>query len=136
MHPVSYGSAILTDSQRNWSTVQKELYALVHFCDKYQNYLLNTHFHVITDNKALLHLENFKNIQTNRLWRWFETLQKFDFDISYSPSKQNPRVSSSHLRLAVPPPAPIAFIRGSAVPTQKFHMWWPCRLKSRTSTTL
>ena len=60
LHPVSYGSAILTDAQRRWSTVQRELYNLVYFCEKFEIYLLNTHFHVITDNTALLHLERFK----------------------------------------------------------------------------
>ena len=97
LHPVSYGSAILTDAQRRWSTVQRELYSLVYFCEKFEIYLLNTHFHVITDNTALLHLERFKNIKTNRLWRWFETLQKYDFSISYSPSKQNPSDALSRL---------------------------------------
>ena len=53
LHPVSYGSAILTDAQRRWSTVQRELYSLVYFCEKFEIYLLNTHFHVITDNTAL-----------------------------------------------------------------------------------
>ena len=62
LHPVSYGSVILRDDQRRWSTVQRELYALVHFCQKYQSFLLNTEFTVITDNTALLHLEKFKNI--------------------------------------------------------------------------
>ena len=97
LHPISYGSTILNDSQRKWSTVQRELYGLVYFCEKYENYLLNTHFSVLTDNSALLHLEGFKNIKNNRLWRWFETLQKYDFSISYVPSKENPSDALSRL---------------------------------------
>ena len=97
LHPISYGSAILSEAQRKWSTVQKELYSLVHFCEKFETYLINTKFHAITDNKALLHLDTFKNQKNDRLWRWFESLQKFDFTISYSPSKQNPSDALSRL---------------------------------------
>ena len=50
LHAVSYGSAVLSETQRKWSTVQRELYALVHFCDKYHTFLLNNEFTVITDN--------------------------------------------------------------------------------------
>ena len=97
LHPISYGSSILTDAQRKWSTVQRELYSLVHFCEKYENYLLNTHFSVLCDNKALLHLDSFKNIKNDRLWRWFETLQKYDFTMTYVPSKGNPSDALSRL---------------------------------------
>ena len=62
LHPVSYGSSVLSEAQRNWSTVQRELYSLMYFCEKYQSFLLGVEFDVITDNSALLHLENFKNI--------------------------------------------------------------------------
>ena len=97
LHPISYGSAILTETQRRWSTVQRELYSLVYFCEKFENFVLNTHFSELTDNKALLHLEGFKNIKNNRLWRWFEILQKYDFSISYVPSKGNPSDALSRL---------------------------------------
>ena len=97
LHPVSYGSSILSESQRKWSTVQKKLYSLVYFSEKFENYLINNKFHAITDNKALLHLDTFKNAKNDRLWRWFEILQKFEFTISYSPSKQNPSDALSRL---------------------------------------
>ena len=69
LHPDSYGSAILTDAQRRLSTVQRELYSLVYLCEKFEIYLLNTNFHVITDNTELLHLQKFVNIKTYRLCR-------------------------------------------------------------------
>ena len=97
LHPICYGSTVLSEAQRKWSTVQRELYSLVFFCEKYQHFLINTHFQVITDNKALLHLENFKDIRNNRLWRWFETLQKYEFTVSYWKSKSNPSDALSRL---------------------------------------
>ena len=97
LHPVSYGSAVLNSTQRRWSTVQRELYALVHFCEKYNTFLLNKEFHVITDNKALLHLENFKATKNDRLWRWFETLQNYKFTVEFAPTAKNPSDALSRL---------------------------------------
>ena len=97
LHPVSFGSSILSETQRRWSTVQRELYALVHFCEKYSTYLLNRDFHVITDNKALLHLDTFKATKNDRLWRWFETLQNYKFSIEFAPTAKNPSDALSRL---------------------------------------
>ena len=90
LHPISYGSTILADNQRNWSAHQRELFSLLYFCEKYQSYLLGAQFDVITDNTTLLHLDKLKDIKSQRLWRWFEKLQKYDYKITYSPSKKNP----------------------------------------------
>ena len=97
MHPVSFGSSILSETQRRWSTVQRELYALVHFCEKYSTFLLNREFHVITDNKSLLHLDKFKATKNDRLWRWFETLQNYKFTVEYAPTAKNPSDALSRL---------------------------------------
>ncbi|KAL5267283.1 hypothetical protein ACHWQZ_G004352 [Mnemiopsis leidyi] len=97
MHPVSFGSSILSETQRRWSTVQRELYALVYFCEKYSTFLLNRKFHVITDNKSLLHLDKFKATKNDRLWRWFETLQNYQFTVEYAPTAKNPSDALSRL---------------------------------------
>ena len=44
-----------------------------------------------------MHLDKFKDIKSQRLWRWFEKLQKYDFTISYAPSKKNPSDALSRL---------------------------------------
>ena len=77
--------------------------SLVHFCEKYKNFLLAQTFEVITDNSALLHLDKFKNVQSNRLWRWFEKLQNYKFTITYCPSKQNSSDALSRLPSASDP---------------------------------
>ena len=97
LHPIAYGSTVLNTSQRNWSVHQRELYALIYFCEKYQSFLLGSQFDVITDNTTLLHLDKLKDIQSQRLWRWFEKLQKYDYKITYSPSKSNPSDALSRL---------------------------------------
>lgn len=97
LRSVSYGSSILNDTQRRWSTIERELWALVYFCKKFKTFLLGTDFSVITDNKGLLKLENYRDIKSDRLWRWFETLADFKFTTEYAPSKQNPSDCLSRL---------------------------------------
>ena len=97
LHPVSFGSKVLTSAEQKWSIVQTELYSLVYFCDKFKSYLLNHVFTVMVDNSALLHLETFKHNQSPRLWRWFESLQSYKFNVVYKPSKANPSDGPSRL---------------------------------------
>lgn len=100
LHPISYGSAILSHNERNWTILQKELFAMMSFMSKWESFLLGAQFDVIVDNTALLHLDKFKDIKSNRLWRWFEKLQKFDFVVTYTPSKSNPSDSLSRLPMS------------------------------------
>ena len=97
LHPVSFASKVLTDAEQKWSIVQKELFSLKYFCEKFKTYLINQEFDVIVDNAALLHLDSFKHSDNKRLWRWFETLQNYKFNVTLKPSKQNPSDGPSRL---------------------------------------
>ena len=97
LHPISYGSAVLSESQQKWATWQRELYALVHFCEKYHTFLVSTDFKVIVDNTALLHLGTMKGRKSPKLWRWFQSLEQYRFTVEYRPSKQNPSDALSRL---------------------------------------
>ena len=97
LHPVSFASKVLTDAEQKWSIVQKELFSLKYFCEKFKTYLINQEFDVIVDNAALLHLDSFKHSDNKRLWRWFETLQNYKFKITLTPSKCNPSDGPSRL---------------------------------------
>ncbi len=61
LHPVSFASKVLTDAEQKWCIVQKELFSLKYFCEKFRSYLINQDFDVIVDNSALLHLDTFKH---------------------------------------------------------------------------
>lgn len=97
LHPVSFASKVLTDAEQKWSIVQKELFSLKYFCEKFKTYLINQEFDVVVDNAALLHLDNFKHSHNKRLWRWFETLQNYKFHVTLKPSKANPSDGPSRL---------------------------------------
>ena len=97
LHPVSFASKIITEAEQKWSIVQKELFSLKYFCEKFKNFLINQDFDVIVDNSALLHLDTFKHSDNKRLWRWFETLQNYKFTVTLSPSRDNPSDGPSRL---------------------------------------
>jgi len=97
LHPVSFASKVLSNAEQKWSIVQKELFSLKYFCEKFKTYLINQDFDVIVDNSALLHLDSFKHSDNKRLWRWFETLQNYKFTVTLTPSKSNPSDGPSRL---------------------------------------
>ena len=85
---IAYASQHLNDSQANWSTVEKEAYAIVHAVKTFYPYLYGRKFQVVTDHRPLQWLMSIKE-PTGRLARWALLLQEFDIDIVYRPGKQN-----------------------------------------------
>ena len=89
LHPVAFASKVLTDAEQKWSIVQKELFSLKYFCEKFKTYLISKEFDVIVDNAALLHLDNFKHSDNERL--------NYKFKVTLTPSKSNPSDGPSRL---------------------------------------
>ena len=50
--PVAYASCSLTQSQRRYAQIEKELYAIVFGCEKFHQYLFGHEFHVETVSQA------------------------------------------------------------------------------------
>lgn len=51
--PVAYGSRALTDSQKCYVQIEKELLAIVFGCEKFHQYLYGRKVHVESDHKPL-----------------------------------------------------------------------------------
>ena len=85
---IAYGSCSLTKAERNYSTTQKELLALVYFLKHFRCYLLGSPFMVRTDHAALRWLQEFKHPE-GQLARWLEQLQEFDFKTEHRPGRQH-----------------------------------------------
>ena len=71
--PISFFSKVLTKTQRNWSVVEKEIYALIMGCQQYRQYLLGKPFELITDHKPLQFLKNIK-IPSATIAKWLMQL--------------------------------------------------------------
>ena len=66
---VYYASKTLNEAQRNYTTTEKELLAIVYAMDKFRSYLIGVEIIIFTDHSALKYLLTKKNAKA-RLIRW------------------------------------------------------------------
>ena len=66
---VYYASKTLNEAQRNYTTTEKELLAVVYALDKFRAYLVGSDIIIFTDHSALKYLLTKQNAKT-RLIRW------------------------------------------------------------------
>lgn len=101
--PIAYATRSLTASERNYSQLDREAFALIfvviHFC----NYLYGTHFELVTDNEPISrifhHKKSLPQMTSARLLRYASFL--FDYTVRYKKAEENQNVdclsrSSSH----------------------------------------
>ncbi|CAM8959440.1 unnamed protein product [Rhodiola kirilowii] len=77
---IYYASRTLDTAQRNYSTTEKELLAVVFALEKFRSYLLGTKVTVFSDHAAIRYLMTKKEAKP-RLIRWILLLQEFDVEI-------------------------------------------------------
>jgi hypothetical protein len=91
--PIAYASRTLNDAELNYSTVEKELLAIVWACKQFRPYLIGRRFQVLTDHKGLTWIFRVKD-PSSRLIRWRLLLEEYDFEVVYKPGKQNVNADS------------------------------------------
>ncbi|CAM8910841.1 unnamed protein product [Rhodiola kirilowii] len=77
---IYYASRTLDSAQRNYSTTEKELLAVVFALEKFRSYLLGAKVIVFSDHAAIRYLMKKKEAKP-RLIRWILLLQEFDVEI-------------------------------------------------------
>jgi len=87
-HPLSYISRTLNEHEINYSTIEKELLAIVWATKTFRHYLLGRHFEISSDHQPLSWLYRMKD-PNSKLTRWRVKLSEFDFDIKYIKGKEN-----------------------------------------------
>ena len=86
-HPIAYCSRRLTQSERNYTAVERETVAIIYALQAWKLYLFN-HFELVTDNRAVTYLQTKANL-TKREGRWVQFLADFHFSICHQPGRNN-----------------------------------------------
>lgn len=90
-HPICYASRTLNVHERNYSTIEKELLAIVWSTQYFRPYLYGVEFDLSTDHQPLKWLQaknNGKDINP-RLQRWLVRLMDYNAKIDYIKGKEN-----------------------------------------------
>ena len=74
---IHYASKTLNEAQRNYTTIEKELLAVVFALDKFLVYLMGSFIVVFTDHSTLKYLLTKQDAKA-RLIRWILLLQEFN----------------------------------------------------------
>ncbi|GKF30974.1 putative reverse transcriptase domain-containing protein, partial [Tanacetum coccineum] len=85
---IFYASRQLKIHEKNYTTRDLELRAVVFSLKLWRYYLYGTKYTVFTDHKSLQHSLNQKELNM-RQRRWLEFLSDYDCEIRYHPGKAN-----------------------------------------------
>jgi hypothetical protein len=83
--PIRFISKALTGAQLNWSTPEKEAYAIFFSITKLEHLLRDVKFILQTDHKNLTFIDKGKG----KILRWKLALQEYNFSINHIPGQDN-----------------------------------------------
>ena len=86
--PIAYTSRLLNAAEKNYSTIEKELLAIVYCVNHFRPYLYGREFQLVTDHKPLVWLHSVKD-PTSRLVRWRLKLAEYEYKVIYKAGKTN-----------------------------------------------
>nr|GEZ76885.1 reverse transcriptase domain-containing protein [Tanacetum cinerariifolium] len=78
--PIHYAIKTMNQAETNYTTIEKEMLAVVYAFEKFRSYLIMNKSIVYTDHSALKYLFAKKDAKA-RLLRWILLLQEFDFKV-------------------------------------------------------
>lgn len=86
--PIAYASRLLNSAEQNYSTIEKELLAIVYCVNHFRSYLFGHKFTLVTDHRPLVWLHSVQD-PTSRLVRWRLKLAEYEYNIIYKAGKIN-----------------------------------------------
>jgi len=82
LHPISYASRKLSDTERRYPILEREALGIMFALEKFQDYLLGTHFVLQVDNEALMWMISHPK-QLGKIGRWVLKLSRYDFEVQH-----------------------------------------------------
>ena len=86
--PIAFASRKLNDTQRGWSTIEKESYGAMWALQKYRNWLFLAKITVFCDHNPVTYLTE-ASPKSAKLMRWALAIQEFDVTFCFKPGKIN-----------------------------------------------
>jgi transposase InsO family protein len=83
--PIAYWSKSLTAAQKNYTTTEKELLAIVLTLKEYRSMLLGGTLNIYTDHKNL----TFRTLSIQRVLRWRLYMEEFNYTLHYLEGEKN-----------------------------------------------
>lgn len=99
--PIAYASRLLNNAERNYSTIEKELLAIVYCVNYFRPYIYGRKFALVTDHRPLVWMHTVTD-PTSRLIRWRLKLAEYEYNVIYKPGKINDNADA----LSRNPPCP------------------------------
>lgn len=91
---IAFASRTLNSSERNYSITEKEMLGAIWAMEHFEYYLKGREFVLITDHKALEALNSKNEIKSQRIQRWIERINNFDFTVKYIKGENLPHVDA------------------------------------------
>ncbi|KAL1130164.1 hypothetical protein AAG570_013102 [Ranatra chinensis] len=86
--PVAFASRKLSPAETRYSTIERELLAIIWAIKNSKSYLLGRQFSIKTNHKPLVWVDKMEG-KSPRISRWKEVLASYDYDIVHTKGKDN-----------------------------------------------
>ena len=86
--PIAFVSYAFTETEKRYSTTERELAALRWAVKSLRVFLYGRKFFLFTDHRPLIYLHNMK-LESPRLARTLEDLSEFEYELRYTPGSTN-----------------------------------------------
>jgi hypothetical protein len=91
--PIAYASRHLNRAERNYTTSEKELLAIVWGIKHFRPYFYERKFTIVSEHRPLMWIMNIKD-PGSRLLRWRIKLEQYDYEIIYKRRAHNTNADS------------------------------------------
>ena len=86
--PLAFASVKLSDTERRWSTIEKEAFAVIYALRQFDHLVFGSHVDLYTDHDPLSYLVN-NNPKSPKLTRWALHISRYDLSVHHKAGKLN-----------------------------------------------